>query len=349
MRAIAPIVVISLLLIGLVVYRLRADAEAARGPSGGSGEVEATTVDVASRVGARVSEVFVEEGERVRKGDLIVRLDCSEPMTLVDEAKSQVAAARAQAAAAGANVTATERSRAAALASREAAQAEAAALSAQLEAAERQAQRLEALPADVPRANVDQTRAQAQGLSHQLEAAKAQVNASTAQARVVGVQIDASSAQAEAAKARIGAAESALARAQLMVNECELRSPIAGEVSSLPLYEGELASPGAVLARVVSTSEAVATFYLPNAEVGAVKPGAAAEVVADAFPGVRFSAKVRTVALEAEFTPRNIQTRSDRDRLVYPVEVVIDDPEDKLRAGMPVQVTLPGTEARRAN
>jgi HlyD family secretion protein len=52
---------------------------------------------------------------------------------------------------------------------------------------------------------------------------------------------------------------------------------------------------------------------------------------------------VRTVSLEAEFTPRNIQTRSDRDRLVYPIEVTVANPGGKLRAGMPVQVTLPGT------
>ncbi len=90
-----------------------------------------------------------------------------------------------------------------------------------------------------------------------------------------------------------------------------------------------------------------ATFYLPNAEVGAVKPGARAEVVADAFPGERFEGKVRTVALEAEFTPRNIQTRTDRDRLVYPVEVVVVNRDGKLRAGMPVQVTLPGTGKSR--
>lgn len=217
-----------------------------------------------------------------------------------------------------------------------------------MEAAERQAQRLESIPEDVPQSSVDQTRATAKGLAHQLEAAKAQVNASAAQARAVGVQINASTSQVDAAKAQVGAAESAVARAELMVAECEVRSPIDGEVATLPLHEGEFAPPGSVLGRVVSLSDVVATFYLPNAEVGAVKPGAPAAVVADAFPDTTFTAKVRTVALEAEFTPRNIQTRSDRDRLVYPVEVVIDDPEGKLRAGMPVQVTLPGTEKPHA-
>jgi HlyD family secretion protein len=346
MRVVVPLVLVSLILVGLVRYRLQLDAEAAHGPSGGSGEVEATTVDLSSRVGARVSKVFVKQGERVRKGDLVVRLDCSEPLSFVEEAKARVLAATAQAEAAGANVAVTERSRAAAVAGKEAAKAHAAALEAQMEAAERQAQRLESIPADVPQSSVDQTRATAKGLAYQLEAAKAQIDASAAQARAVGVQINASTAQVEAAKAQVGAAESAVARAELLVAECEVRSPIDGEVATLPLHEGEFAPPFSVLGRVLSLSEAIATFYLPNAEVGAVKPGAQALVVADAFPGVTFTAKVRTVALEAEFTPRNIQTRSDRDRLVYPIEVAIDDPEAKLRAGMPVQVTLPGTEKR---
>jgi HlyD family secretion protein len=86
-----------------------------------------------------------------------------------------------------------------------------------------------------------------------------------------------------------------------------------------------------------------ATFYLPNAELAAARTGARAEVVADAWPGQTFVGTVRTVATRAEFTPRNIQTRTDRDRLVYPVEVWIANPEGKLRPGMPVQVTLPGT------
>ena len=98
--------------------------------------------------------------------------------------------------------------------------------------------------------------------------------------------------------------------------------------------------------RLLDLSEVRATFYLPNAELAAVKLGAPALAVADAFPGEEFSGQVSTVAFKAEFTPRNIQTRSDRDRLVYPVEIVLANRAGRLRAGMPVQVTLPGTERR---
>jgi HlyD family secretion protein len=73
-----------------------------------------------------------------------------------------------------------------------------------------------------------------------------------------------------------------------------------------------------------------------------VRPGAEAQVVADAYPGEVFKGRVRSVSLKAEFTPRNIQTRTDRDRLVYPVEVALANADLRLRAGMPVQVSLPG-------
>ena len=132
-------------------------------------------------------------------------------------------------------------------------------------------------------------------------------------------------------------------RAKLLAAECELRAPRDAEVQTLPHEVGELVSPGTTLARLVDLTDLKATFYLPNAEIGAVKPGARAMVVADAWPDEKFEATVRTVSLEAEFTPRNIQTRTDRDRLVYPVEVTVVNRGGKLRSGMPVQVTLPGT------
>ncbi len=286
-RVVVVLAVLVVVLGSLIALRLWRQARALAAPSGGSGEIEGTTVDLSSRVGARIVEVRIREGERVKQGDVLLRLDCSDPEAQVAEAEARLAAARAQAVA----------------------------LEAQRGAAERQARRLSTLPADVPESNIDQTKAGATGLGHQAGAARAQVRA----------------------------AEAALARARLLAGECEIRAPRAAEVATLPHEAGELVSPGAVLVRLVDLSEAKATFYLPNAEIGAVRPGAQATVVADAWPGEEFEATVRTVALEAEFTPRNVQTRTDRDRLVYPIEVDVKNRDGKLRAGMPVQVTLAGT------
>ncbi len=342
-RVLTILAVLVVVLSGLIALRLWRQAQALAGPAGGSGEIEGTNVDLSSRVGARIVALPVREGQRVAKGDLLVRLDCADPEAQLAEAEARLAAARAQAVAAGAQIHASTSSRVAAGATQEAARAQASALEAQRDAAERQAKRLAGLTADVPESSIDQTRASATGLARQTEAAKAQASASGEQVRAAEVGVRAATAQADAATAQVRAAEATVVRMRILAGECEVRAPRDAEIATLPHEAGELVSPGAVLARLVDLSEVKATFYLPNAEVGAVKPGAPAIVVADAWPDERFEGSVRTVALEAEFTPRNIQTRSDRDRLVYPVEVTVKNRDGKLRAGMPVQVTLPGT------
>jgi HlyD family secretion protein len=344
MRRVVTVLIVLILVLGaLIAYRLWSQARALTAPSGGSGEIEGTVVELSSRVGARVLEVKVREGQAVKAGDVLLRLDCADPAAALAEAEARLAASQAQAAAAMAQVKASQRSRVAAGAAEEAARAQAAALSAQAEAAERHAQRLAKLPEDVSASSIDQTQASATQLTQQTVAAKAQATASAEQARAAAVTTGAAASQAQAALAQVRAAEASVARARLLAAECELRAPRDAEVQTLPHEAGELVSPGATLVRLVDSSEVTATFYLPNAEIGAVKPGAKAEVVADAWPDDVFEGTVRTVSLEAEFTPRNIQTRTDRDRLVYPIEVVVTNRDAKLRAGMPVQVTLPGT------
>jgi HlyD family secretion protein len=345
-RVVAVLAVLVVVLGGLIGYRLWTQRRALTGPSGGSGEIEGTIVELSSRVGARVLELRVREGQAVAAGDLLVRLDCADPAAALADAEARLAASGARATAAMAQVKASERSRVAAAAAEAAARAQAAALGARADAAERQARRVAAQGEGVAESTLDDTRASAARLGHETAAARAQATASAEQARAAAVTTGAAAAQAEAALAEVRAAEASVARARLLAAECELRAPRAAEVETLPHEAGELVAPGAVLVRLVDLSEVTATFYLPNAEIGAVRPGARAEVVADPWPGESFEGVVRTVSLEAEFTPRNVQTRTDRDRLVYPVEVVVENRDGKLRAGMPVQVTLPGTGRR---
>jgi len=342
-RVVIALAGFTVVLASLISLKIWLQARALAAPSGGSGQIEAVVVDLSSRVGARILEIRVREGQAVKAGDLLVRLDCADQDAALAEVEARLATARAQAAAAGAQRQAAAGSRAAAHAGRAAAGAQAASLAAQRDAAERQARRTSSMGEAVSEAGLDQTQSAADGLRHQAEAAAAQVSASEAQGRAAEAAVGAAEAQARAAEAQVKAAEAAVARTRLLAGECEVKAPRAAEVGKLPHEAGELVAPGAVLVRLVDLSEPKATFYLPNAEVGAVKPGAPALVVADAWPGKTFAGTVRTVSLEAEFTPRNIQTRTDRDRLVYPVEVTVQDEQHLLRAGMPVQVTIPGT------
>jgi HlyD family secretion protein len=148
------------------------------------------------------------------------------------------------------------------------------------------------------------------------------------------------SEQALAAQRAVTVTEALVARAQLAVAECRIVTPQAGVIERVYFDPGELVSLGARVARVIRTQTVRATFYVPNAELGRVRVGQPVVVVADAFGEREFTGRVRRVGLEAEFTPRNVQTRSDRDRLVFPAEVDIENADAALRAGMPVTVTL---------
>jgi HlyD family secretion protein len=344
MKRIAVAFSLLVMVLGAVLWiRLRMQDRAAHATSGGSGEIEGTQIDLSSRIGARVVRIHVRKGDAVKKNDLLVTFDCADTTAALREVEARLRSAESQARAAGLSIGAARGSQHVATSARAATEAQAASLTAQRDAALRQAKRLESLTNDVALSNRDQTRASADALDQQVRALLAQVAANREQIVSAGATWRASSAQAEAAQSSAQAVAASLERARLLAQECELRAPRDAWVSEVPHEEGELLSPGAIAIRLLDLREVRATFYLPNAELAAVKTGAAVEAVADAYPGQRFAGQVSNVAFKAEFTPRNIQTRRDRDRLVYPVEVVLSNTDGRLRAGMPVDIAVLGT------
>jgi HlyD family secretion protein len=337
-------VVVAMALVGvpsaLIGARLLTQRWALMGPAGGSGTIEGIEVRVASRVGARLLERPVREGDRVEAGQLLARLDCAEPEAALAEARAKLAAAIAQAQAATvAASTASLQTRSASVASRAAA-AQADALAAQRDAAARQAGRIRALDDGTSPALVDQSASAADALLHQSAAAAAQAEAAAVQVGLSRGQADAAAQSAAAAAASVHAAEAAVRRSELMVGECAVVAPRAGLVETLPFEVGEIVPPGQPIALLVDATTVTATFWLPNAELGDAAVGAEATLVADAWPERTFVGTVTRIGAEAAFTPRNVQTRTDRDRLVYPVEVTVGNADLALHPGMPVQVTL---------
>lgn len=337
--AIALVVVPS----ALIGARLFTQQWALMGPAGGSGTVEGTTVRVASRVGARLLERPVREGDLVEAGAVLARLDCSEPDTAAAEARARLAAAIAQADAATAQArTAGLQTRSASVSSRAAA-AQAEALAAQRDAAARQASRVRALDDGTSPALVDQSVSSADALLHQSAAAAAQAEAASVQVGLARGQADVAAQSAAAAAQSVHAAEAAVRRAELLVGECVVTAPRAGVVETLPYEVGEIVPPNQAIAILVDSGVVTATFWLPNAELGDATVGQAATLEADAWEGRTFSGTVTRIGAEAAFTPRNVQTRTDRDRLVYPVEVTVENTDGALHPGMPVQIALVGS------
>ena len=149
--------------------------------------------------------------------------------------------------------------------------------------------------------------------------------------------------QAAAADSNVTAARAAVARAEISVTECKLLAPRDAMVVSRNLEPGEAVVSGTNVLALTDVTEARTRFYLPNAELAAAAPGRKARVVADAYPGQTFEGTIFYVSPRAEFTPRNVQTREDRERLVYAVEVRIPNADMRLRSGMPVEVAIEGS------
>jgi len=343
MKRIAILFVVLVLgLSTLLVGKLRQQNQ--RRAPGGTAEIEGVRVDVASKVAARILKLHVRKGDNVKQGDLLVTLDCADPMAMVDEASARVRAARAQAQAMALSSGAAKGQAQVALAARSASLAQAASLASQRDATMRQAQRMETLANDVAFANRDQTRSSAQGLEHQVKALEAQAMANKEQAVAAGATWKASGAQTQAANETAGAAEAALRRAQLLVEECTLRAPRDGLVSETPREEGELLPAGFVAMQITSLAEARATFYLPNSDLAYAKTNGEVDLMADAYPNERWKGRILNVGAKAEFTPRNIVTRNDRDRLVFPVEIAVPNTDGRLRPGMPVEIAIVGAQ-----
>jgi HlyD family secretion protein len=330
----------------LLFVRIREQRARAEGPPSGSGTVEGTTVDHAARIAQRVTRVAVSEGATVHAGDVLVELDCTEPQARLAEADARIAAAEAQANAARAQVEAAGRQQRAASAAARATTAQLAVVEANQEAASREQERVASLGEFATPMVRDQAGDAVRTLGSQRSAVQAQATASRAQASVVGAQIDAAEATSQAATQQIEALRALRTLAQLAVDECVVHARRDGIVETVYFDEGELVSPGAPLVRVVDVHEVKATFYLPNAELGARRSARDAEVRVGRVPG-RASSEgvVRHVASEAEFTPRNVQTRDrSRSARLRGRGRIRRTPAGELRAGMPAEVTCPGLE-----
>ncbi len=358
-RALILFIVLTVGLSVALYLKLRAQRLEAGRPSGGSATIEGTEVDVTARLAARIVAIHAAEGDRVEAGQLLVELDCREPQALLAQAEAAAAAATVgrdaaelgvQLAAQGATTATSQRS--AAEAATRASRAQQRVLAVQLAAAKRSSKRIATVHASGATSDqlLDQAETQVAGLSGQAEALHASVSAAEAQAAAAAGAATAAATQIELARAKqaaavqeLAVAAAALDRARVAVAECRIAAPAAGIVQSRNFEPGEVVVPGSRILNLVDTREVKAIFYLPNAELDAAKPGQPCEVTADAYPKVRFKGVVRRVAPSAEFTPRNVQTREDRDRLVYAVEARIPNPDGRLRPGMPVEIVLPGT------
>jgi HlyD family secretion protein len=143
-------------------------------------------------------------------------------------------------------------------------------------------------------------------------------------------------AQLEVVRAQVVQAEAALRVAETQLGYTRIHAPVGGTVLRRDVEPGETVLPGSALMTLADLSVMEVKVYVPGPMLGRVRLGQRVELVSDSYPDRRLEGSVATIADEAEFTPKNVQTRDERVRLVYQVKVRVPNPEGILKKGMPV-------------
>ena len=298
------------------------------------GNVDLRQVQLSFNNSERIAAVLVQEGDRVRQGQVVARLDTSRLGPQVAQAEAQTAAQR-QVVTRLRNGSRPEEI-AQARANVEAAKAD-------LTNARQQYERIKsAMEISAGRAvrqqDVDNAKA-----SLQVAEAKLAVNQRALEMMVAGPRKE----EIAEAEARLQANEAELTLLRQQLADAQLVAPVNAVVRTRVMEPGEMASPQKPVFMLAITDPKWVRAYVSEPDLGKVRSGMAGSVVVDSFPDRRFDGWIGFISPVAEFTPKSVQTEELRTSLVYEVRVFVKDPSDELRLGMPATVHLSLEKTRR--
>ena len=138
-----------------------------------------------------------------------------------------------------------------------------------------------------------------------------------------------------AAKARVDQAKAQASLIGKQISDSYIIAPVSGTITYKPVEEGELIGSGTVIVRIARLEKMELMIYVNETELGKVKLGSAADVMIDTYPDKNYPAKVVYISPVAEFTPRNVQTKDERTKLVFGVKLEVENPNGELKTGMP--------------
>jgi len=328
----------------------------------GSGTVEARDVRVGSEIGGRIDKVLVREGDRVQPGQVLITFDDKKLQAALQQ--SRAAAQKAQRG----------------YRPEEIAEARAAAAQAKAEYEQRtngyRREDIAAAQADLDRAKADEIRTHLdfdryEALAKKDLVSKQQRDSAEAAWRIAAAttqnaqhkldelqhgyrpeEIASARAHYQQAQATLEKLERGnrredvdLAKAAYSYDEARFRerqvvAPSAATVEVLDVRPGDLIAPNTPVATLLEQDQIYIRIYIPETQIGLVTVGQAAEVRVDSFPNKVFDGEVEQINQQAEFLPRNVQTRDERVHQVFGVKVRIKDPSGRILAGMAADVKL---------
>lgn len=270
------------------------------GIASGNGRIEATEVDIATKYAGRLIDVQVDEGDMVTADQLLAHMDTEELEAQLRETEAELTRARAERQFASAVVAQRE---------------------SELEFAAKELGRSQTL---VAKGHVS----------------KEQVDRDLTGERTAKAALQAARVQVLAAEAAIEAANARTERIKTQIAESTLATPLNGRVIYRLAEPGEVLGAGGKVLTVLDLTDVYMTIFLPTAHAGKVDVGADARIVLDAAPDLIIPAKVSFIAARAQFTPREVETQTEREKLMFRVKVKIDPTLlerhiEKVKTGLP--------------
>ena len=289
-----------------------------------SGIIEAIEIKVPCKADGQIERVLVQEGDRVLAGDTILQVD-SEILIY------QLRSAEAGVDAAAANLQ---------LMKKGAREEDVRSAQEGVNSAEANYQ---TVMSDLERArnlfkSGSSSEKNIEDLENRLTIAEAQLQTAKEQLKKVGSIFRVEEIKSAEANFRQASANRDLILKR--ISDCYVKAPVDGIVTSLPIYAGEMAGMGRTAAKIANLDKVEMFIYVTEPELGLIITGQSVSIFVDSHPGRKFSGEVMYISPEAEFTPKNIQTKEDRVKLVYGIKVGINNKEGILKSGMPADAEI---------
>lgn len=289
-----------------------------------SGYVEATEVRLATKIGGTLITLGVKEGDHVTRGQKLAQIDPTDLQLALNTARAE----RGQAAADLALRQAGFRREEIAEAKNSLAQ-----LQTELEGAERELARFQGLLDSG--AGVAKTRDDART---RRDALAAGVRAATDRLRKL--ESGFRGEEIAAAQARLAAADARIAQLEQQIKDTTLVSPAAGVITEKLVEQGELLPAGTPVLVITDLQDCWLTVYVSEPDLGVIRLGQEIQVVTD--DGQSRTGRVTFIASQAEFTPKNVQTRDERAKLVYKLKIGLPNQDGLFKTGMPAEARIGG-------
>lgn len=285
MKKIMYIILIIVLIIGAkFVYDYLDKPSELEGFAFGNGRTETTQVDISTKLPGRLESVLVKEGDMVKKGDILAEIDTNELNAKLLQAKAQVEQSKQQKNYALAMLKESQSA---------------------LDYSKKNLTRAKALYVDdnIPLATLQESETAVERAIAALEASKAQVIS---------------------ANANIKAAQAQVKTIQVNIDDSILYSPIKGRVLYRLMEPGEIVGSGGKVLSVLELTDTFMTIFLPTSQAGLIDIGSKSRIILDALPNIAIPASVSFISPEAQFTPKEIETQNEREKLMFRVKVKID-------------------------